>query len=306
MVGTYSDQLEADRSSQLHSIIEERVKLIDRTLGQLVPELTGPLSSLYEAARYSLLAPGKRLRPLLALTTAEMLGKMSNDILIAACTLEMVHTYSLIHDDLPCMDNDDFRRGKPTLHRVYNEGHAVLVGDFLLTYAFETLAKLSLSSSDKIKLMLALTHGAGAEGMIGGQVIDLSLEGNTSSDIQLIQRMHEQKTGALIAASVKYGAILGGASSEETEILFRFGQKLGLAFQIIDDILDVIQSEQKHGKAESSDQINKKSTFVSCLGIKESKNRAFSLIQSIDKQLSSLSYDTSFLKLISERVFSQI
>lgn len=206
---------------------------IEETLKQL-SDLQSPFfSSLYEGGRYALLAPGKRIRPLLTLLTAEMVQEGGSEkALHPACALEMVHTYSLIHDDLPAMDNDDFRRGRPTLHRVYSEGHAILVGDHLLTQAFEVLSNApSLTASQKIALVKALAKAAGGEGMIGGQVMDI--EQST-----LFNETHLRKTAALFRASIEFGGIVTDVSPAILQQLSAFGIQLGLLFQIVDDILD--------------------------------------------------------------------
>jgi len=209
------------------------IEFIEKELEKLIPETKDPFASLYEGARYSLLAPGKRMRPLLTLYTAEMLESGSKQrALRPACALEMVHCYSLIHDDLPCMDNDDFRRGRPTLHKAYNEGHAVLVGDYLLTYAFEVLANApALSPEQKIALIQTLTQTAGSGGMIGGQVMDI--EGNRD-----IEQLHQRKTAALFQCALAFGGIVTNASPATQDKLATFGKQFGELFQMVDDILD--------------------------------------------------------------------
>lgn len=207
--------------------------LIDQELARLVPETSPHYASLLEGARYSLLAPGKRIRPLLTLYTAEMLEPGSTQkALVPGCALEMVHCYSLIHDDLPCMDDDDERRGRPTLHKVYNEGHAVLVGDYLLTHAFAVLAEAPhLDAEQRLALVQTLAHTAGGEGMIGGQIMDIE----KSSEIAL---MHQRKTAALFQCALLFGGIVAKASEETTKKLSSFGALFGELFQVVDDILD--------------------------------------------------------------------
>jgi geranylgeranyl diphosphate synthase, type II len=201
-------------------------------------------SPLFQAARYMLVPGGKRLRPLLMLMTSEIFGShFVRKAMIPACALEMVHTYSLIHDDLPCMDDDDWRRGRPTLHKIYGEGHAVLTGDFLLTYAFELLSDApNLSDAQKISLVRLLSKRAGGFGMIGGQANDLYAQSCTISWEQLLS-IHCAKTGALFVASIEAGAIVGEASPDELTILSQVGKELGLAYQIIDDLLDAEQEK---------------------------------------------------------------
>jgi geranylgeranyl diphosphate synthase type II len=206
---------------------------IEEHLNHLIPSSSPFYSSLYAGGKYALLAPGKRIRPLLTLSAAEMLQKNSlNRALVPACAVELVHTYSLIHDDLPCMDDDDFRRGRPTLHRVYSEGHAVLVGDYLLTYAFEVIAQApELTAEQKVALFKTLTQAAGGEGMVGGQIMDIERSPH-------VQQMHHQKTAALFCAAVAFGGIAASASSETMDLLRQFGLQFGQLFQMVDDLLD--------------------------------------------------------------------
>ncbi|MBA3958585.1 MAG: polyprenyl synthetase family protein [Parachlamydiaceae bacterium] len=280
--------------------LKEKGRLVEEELDRLVPETKSPYASLFSAARYSLLGGGKRLRPILALATVEMFEGNSAHALAPACVLEIVHTYSLIHDDLPCMDDDDFRRGKPSLHRVFPEGHAVLTGDFLLTYAFEVLSRDPyLSAEKKVRLISLLTRCAGGEGMIAGQVMDLESEGK-QIDLEAMQLMHQNKTGAVITASLEFGGILADASENELKQLRAFGKDIGLAFQIIDDVLDVTDSQAKRGKSEASDLVNGKSTYVSLLGLEQSQVAAQKLLQSARGALEGLSKDSSRLIALAE------
>lgn len=255
---------------ELTSYIKSQSHLIENELDRLIPKRHGPCKELFDAARHSLLGGGKRLRPILALAIVDMLNGDLQQALTSACTLEIVHTYSLIHDDLPCMDDDDFRRGKPTVHKMYSEGHAVLTGDYLLTYAFEILATLPhVSAEKKVKLITTLSQHIGSEGMIGGQVMDIANTGKTIN-LDTLKLIHRNKTGALITASVEFGAILANANPIEMEHIRNFGEHIGLAFQIIDDVLDVTSSEAKHGRKVATDVINNKVTYVSLLGIERS------------------------------------
>ncbi len=206
---------------------------INQTLETLIPAHSPDYNSLFEGARYTLLGPGKRIRPLLTLHAAEMLEPGSAvRALHPACALEMIHCYSLIHDDLPCMDDDDMRRGRPTLHKVYNEGHAVLVGDYLLTRAFEVLAHApGLTSEQKITLIQTLSQTAGSEGMLGGQIMDIEQHAD-------IAQLHEQKTAALFQCALLFGGIVTGAQPEILTQLEQFGTQFGSLFQVVDDILD--------------------------------------------------------------------
>lgn len=288
--------------SNFEKFTAENLKRINDCLETIVPASTAPHKVLYEAARYSLQTPGKRIRPLLTLATAQSIGGNVEDALVPACVVELIHTYSLIHDDLPCMDNDDFRRGKPTLHKVYPEGIAVLAGDFLLTHAFGILAEIpTLSLQQKLDLISTLVRNAGGEGMIGGQILDLESE-DKSIDLESLQRIHQMKTGNLMAVAIEFGAITAGASHEVRKGLAQFGEEIGLAFQMIDDVLDVTQSKMKHGKTKSSDLSNQKSTYVKLLGINATEKKAKALIERAKQRLSSLSLDTQLLDAFADQI----
>jgi geranylgeranyl diphosphate synthase type II len=239
-----------------------KLPLIDEAL-QKAMTIEGEIApTIFDSMRYSLFAGGKRLRPVLLLAAADAVGADGNKFLNVACGLEMIHTYSLIHDDLPAMDNDDYRRGKLTNHKVYGEGIAVLAGDSLLTYAFETmLSQEGVEAKTLLRVVKEIASAAGPEGMVGGQVIDMESEGKAVS-LDTLQQMHRAKTGALFRAAVRAGAILGGASDEEVEALTVYAEKFGLAFQITDDILDVIGTAEAIGKPVGSDLKNNKSTYV--------------------------------------------
>jgi len=268
---------------------------IEDRLSVLVPEPEVACHRLFDAARYSLLGSGKRLRPILTLAVAEMFGASIEKGIDIACAIEMIHTYSLIHDDLPCMDDDDYRRGKPTLHKACGEGHAVLAGDFLLTYAFEVISTAPLLSAEqKIAIISRLAKNSGGEGMIAGQILDIEAEGKQINLDQLNQ-IHQYKTGALITASIEIGGMIAGATPEQLLNLRQFGQSVGLAFQIIDDLLDVTSSEEKHGKALSSDQINHKVTYVTLLGIEPARQKAEALLTQAHQLLDQLPCDSDRL-----------
>lgn len=259
---------------------------IDELIGLRHGELHG---KLFEAAKYSLLSPGKRLRPLLTLAAAKTFGAPLEKALVPACALEMVHTYSLIHDDLPCMDDDDLRRGMPTLHKVYHEGHAVLTGDFLLTYAFQLLSESpDLLPEQKLELIRILSTSAGADGMIGGQIVDLAWEGK-NIDWPTLHFMHMHKTAALITAALLFGGIIAEAHERDLQLLKTCGQNLGLAFQIVDDILD--SHEEKN-----------KSTAVTHLGLEKAERYAEQLYTSAIDALSSLSKPAPDLRLLADKL----
>ncbi len=279
-----------------------RAQLIEDTLEKLIPVAQTPYMELYTAAKYSLQGPAKRIRPLLTLAVVEIFGESVEKAASAACALELIHTYSLIHDDLPCMDDDDFRRGKPSLHKTFPEGHAVLTGDFLLTYAFEVISNDEfLSAQKKVALIQKLAKAAGGEGMIAGQLMDLQAEGQ-EIDLERLKLIHTKKTGALLTAAVEFGGILGNATVTEMKHLHDFGLSIGLAFQVVDDILDVTESFKKHGKAVSSDTINKKFTYVNFMGLEKSQEFACKLHNEALNSLKQLPYDSSQLKHLADMI----
>lgn len=291
--------------SPLSEYMEELSYAIEQDLDLLVAaEDETPYKELFTAARYSLLGGGKRLRPILAIATAEALGTPIQASVRPACAIELVHTYSLIHDDLPCMDNDDFRRGKPSLHKAFSEAEAVLAGDFLLTYAFEIIAAAPFQdASQKVELVRLLGIGSGGHGMIGGQIMDIK-GSNSSMTLDVLQQMHRCKTGALITTSILFGATIGNASKEDTAILKQFGDNIGLAFQIVDDILDVTTCMKKDGVA-SSDIRNQKSTYVSLLGIDRAEQMATELYAEALESLHSLPFCTLRLQQLADLVINR-
>ncbi len=231
-------------------------------------------SRLSSAMRYSVLAGGKRLRPLLCVLAAEACGGNRDQALPAACALEMVHTYSLIHDDLPAMDDDDLRRGRPTCHKAFDEATAILAGDGLLTLAFQVLAERVRPELAAVRCVRALAEAAGPEGMVGGQMADLAAEGRRDGTPEALEAIHRRKTGALLRASLRMGAHVAGASQEEVEALDRYGEAIGLAFQIVDDLLDVQGDEAKLGKRVGKDSELGKWTYPGFLGVEGSRLRA--------------------------------
>lgn len=233
---------------------------------------TGEQREIVEAMRYSLSAGGKRIRPVLAMEFCTVCGGSAEDVLPAACALEMVHTFSLIHDDLPCMDNDDMRRGKPSCHIAYGEAQALLAGDALLNMAFEIICGGSGSAERKLSLIRELSRAAGINGMIGGQVIDTTYNGEMTESLLL--DMYSMKTGALLKAACRMGCIAAGAGGEKLSAADVYAEKLGLAFQIKDDILDVSGDEKLLGKPVGSDSANGKATYASMKGIESSRAMA--------------------------------
>ena len=260
---------------------------------------------IYDSASYSLNIGGKRIRPLLMLLTYNMYKENWREILEFSSAIEMIHTYSLIHDDLPCMDNDDLRRGKPTNHKVYGEDIAVLAGDALLNEAMNVMMKFSLNHGrEALVASQKIAEAAGAEGMIGGQVVDIINEGKKISEEEL-RYMHMKKTGALIKVSIVAGAILGNASEEEIELLEKFGENLGLAFQIKDDILDVIGNTEKLGKKVLSDEENDKTNFISMHGLDYCIKECERLTNESINILDSLSVNTETLKILTKELLDR-
>ncbi|MDK2798695.1 MAG: geranylgeranyl diphosphate synthase, type [Clostridiales bacterium] len=254
--------------------LNEKINFINMHLNRYVPEKENYQSNIYRAMRYSLFAGGKRLRPVITIACCEIVGGNVNFAIPLACAIEMIHTYSLIHDDLPAMDNDDFRRGQLTNHKKFGEAIAILAGDALLNKAFEVAVDESIKNGVNLeramKAISVIANASGSEGMIGGQVVDLEAE-NKEIDEQHLKYMHLHKTGALIIASAEAGAIIGGATEDELQALAEYSKNIGLAFQIQDDILDIEGDQEILGKPIGSDINNKKSTFVSLMGMDKSK-----------------------------------
>jgi geranylgeranyl diphosphate synthase, type II len=244
---------------------------IEAALERILPAEDTQPPSIHRAMRYSVFAGGKRIRPVLCLESARMFTENVNAAIEAGCALEFIHTYSLIHDDLPALDNDDLRRGKPTNHKVFGEAIAILAGDALLTLAFETLAKSALEAERRVRVIAEIASAAGTvNGMVGGQVADLEAEGKPVSASGL-EYIHRSKTAALIRASIVAGTIAGGAADADVERLRRFGDNIGWAFQVVDDLLDVEESSEALGKTAGKDQAQKKATYPALYGIEKSR-----------------------------------
>ncbi|MBE6749766.1 MAG: polyprenyl synthetase family protein [Ruminococcaceae bacterium] len=276
------------------SKFESYVNLIEKTINEKFPESNSEYALVNQASRYSLLLGGKRIRPILMLEFAKLFGAADSDVLPFCVAIEMIHTYSLIHDDLPCMDNDDLRRGKPACHKKFGEDIALLAGDNLLTESFKIAADSSACAERKIKAISILAERAGFNGMIGGQVLDLWFEECTPNAEQ-ITRMYMMKTGALLSASAEIGVVLGGGSEEDLQNATNYALNLGLAFQIIDDILDITGDEKLLGKPIGSDADNNKTTLVSILGLENAKALAQELTQKALECLSKFEGNTEFL-----------
>ena len=266
----------------IEKYLDHKKKLTEKAMADLVPNGKVLTGNLHNAMRYSLEAGGKRIRPVLALAACEAVGGSLDCVMPAACALEFIHTYSLIHDDLPAMDDDDYRRGKPTCHKAFDEATAILAGDALLTAAFEIMSRKDLFKGVDADTLLGAAHdiskGAGAAGMVGGQLADMEAEGKTV-DLPTLEFIHTHKTGALILASVKAGAKLGGAGKDELLSLVKYGEFAGLAFQVADDILDVTASTETLGKDAGSDEARGKATYPALLGLKEARERAAELLK---------------------------
>ena len=260
---------------KLDTYLAERKVLIEQALDSFLPKAGEKPQRLHESVRYSVLAPGKRLRPILVLASAEAVGGNPQDVMPTACAMECIHVFSLIHDDLPCMDDDDFRRGRLTNHKVYGDAMALLAGDALLTVAFELIARngSTLSSPRIVDAILMISQATGMHGMVGGQVVDMESE-NQAIELETLQYIHAHKTGALLTASSVVGALLCGADTNQIDGLTQYGKSIGLAFQIADDILDIVGDEEKIGKPVGSDEGNNKATYPKLFGLDASRKMA--------------------------------
>jgi geranylgeranyl diphosphate synthase type II len=258
----------------LREYLAQQQHLVDMELDRLVPPETTAPQTIHRAMRYSLFAGGKRIRPILCLEASRTVSDNGAGAVSAACSLELIHTYSLIHDDLPALDNDDYRRGKLTNHKVFGDAMAILAGDSLLTLAFQVLAQLDAPDARKTRLIAELAVASGTVGgMIGGQVADLEGEGKPP-DAELLETIHRAKTGALLRASLRLGAIYSGATEVQYEALSCYGEHVGLAFQIVDDILDVEESSEALGKTAGKDAAQQKITFPAVYGLEPSREMA--------------------------------
>lgn len=265
----------------LAGYLSQRRQLVERALESILPSADTYPPKIHEAMRYSLFAGGKRLRPILVLAAGEAVNCPPERLLPAACAVELLHTYSLIHDDLPAMDDDDYRRGRLTCHKVYGEALAILAGDALLTAAFGVMAsQVEAGSSPEATLAAVreLAWAAGSQGLIGGQVVDLISEG-APPRAETVEYIHRHKTGCLIRASVRIGGLLGGATEEQLAKLTQYGEDIGLAFQIVDDLLDIEGEFYNTGKVGGSDTKKQKMTYPGCFGVEESRRRARQLAQ---------------------------
>lgn len=307
MVAWKKDLLKFQRTEVNLLIIERylstKKKEIEEALEQYLPPITTYPSIIHKAMRYSIFAGGKRIRPILAISACEAVGGNTQNVIPWACALELIHTYSLIHDDLPSLDNDDYRRGKPTCHKKFGEAIAILTGDALLTLAFEIMAKQGITEKTNFSLLARTIYevafAIGTSGMIGGQVVDIISE-NKPVDAPTLQYIHTHKTGSLICASLRMGAILGGATQNQLRLLTQYGEYIGLVFQIVDDILDVEGNKELMGKNSQSDLSKNKLTYPSVYGLEESKKWAKQLCQEAIDSLESFDHQADPLREIAK------
>ena len=280
------EESESEPTFSFKGYVAQKANSVNQALEACV-SLKDP-KKIHEAMRYSLLAGGKRVRPMLCIAACELVGGTESKAMPAACAVEMIHTMSLIHDDLPCMDNDDLRRGKPTNHKVFGEDVAVLAGDALLAFAFEHIAvsTVGVPPARVIRAVGELARSIGTEGLVAGQVVDICSEGLTDVGLEHLEFIHLHKTAALLEAAVVLGAILGGGSHEEVEKLRNFARYIGLLFQVVDDILDVTKSSQELGKTAGKDLVADKATYPKLMGIEKSKEFADKLNKDAQDQLS--------------------
>lgn len=288
--------------------LKARKEIIETALEGYLSKEDPVTPVIFEAVRYSIFAGGKRLRPILCMEAAEVAGGDASSVLPVACALEMVHTYSLIHDDLPAMDDDDYRRGRPTSHRVFGEAIAILAGDALLTEAFHLLSGRAVTTSVPPEKALDIIHeiaaAVGYYGMIGGQVLDLTSEGMTV-DMERLQDIHIRKTEALITVSLRAGALAAGASAGLLDVLTGYGRKIGLAFQIADDILDVEGDQEVLGKGTGADGAHGKVTFPSLIGVESSRERARQLVEEALASIADLNERAEPLRMIARYIIER-
>ena len=291
--------------TDIKKYLKDKKTVVDNALKEFLPQPEGPTADMIKAMNYSLFAGGKRLRPILCVAGAEAVGGEGSSVLPVACALELIHTYSLIHDDLPAMDDDQMRRGKPTSHIVFGEAMAILAGDGLLTEAFYLMTRPDLTAAIKPKRLLQVislvAKASGYQGMVGGQAIDIQTQGR-EIDPSLVEFTHAHKTGSLISASVTSGAILGGGSNEQVKAIQSYGTKIGLAFQIADDILDIEGDAMETGKGIGSDTQKGKNTYPSVFGLDNAKNvlkktieKAITALESFDEKTDPLRWIATYI-----------
>ncbi|WP_270941903.1 polyprenyl synthetase family protein [Romboutsia lituseburensis] len=292
---------------EFKTVLKERAIYIEELLNKYMPKEEGYQKTIMESMNYSLRAGGKRLRPILTLEACKIVGGNEEDAIAFAVAIEMIHTYSLIHDDLPALDNDDLRRGRKTNHIVYGEDMAILAGDALLNYAFEVMLSSSLGKKNPEKYLRAINEiakSSGIYGMIGGQVVDVQSE-NEQIPKEKLDYIHNNKTAAIIIGCMRAGAIIGDANEEQIDEITKYAKNIGLSFQIVDDILDIVGDEAKLGKKVGSDIDNNKSTYPSLLGLEKSKEIANELISEAKKSIEKLSENVEFLNGLADYIIAR-
>lgn len=292
---------------EFKTVLKERAIYIEELLNKYMPKEEGYQKTIMESMNYSLRAGGKRLRPILTLEACKIVGGNEEDAIAFAVAIEMIHTYSLIHDDLPALDNDDLRRGRKTNHIVYGEDMAILAGDALLNYAFEVMLSSSLGKKNPGKYLRAINEiakSSGIYGMIGGQVVDVQSE-NEQIPKEKLDYIHNNKTAAIIIGCMRAGAIIGDANEEQIDEITKYAKNIGLSFQIVDDILDIVGDEAKLGKKVGSDIDNNKSTYPSLLGLEKSKEIANELISEAKKSIEKLSENVEFLNGLADYIIAR-
>jgi geranylgeranyl diphosphate synthase type II len=293
----------------LKAYLKEQCTRIDAALDRFLPKETELPHSVHKAMRYSVFAGGKRVRPILMLAACQAVGGDTEHAIPAACAMEMIHTYSLIHDDLPAMDDDDFRRGNPTNHKVFGEAIAILAGDALLTEAFKLTSDPRFAGGCDPAARLAVIHEiaicAGSYGMVGGQVVDMESEGKPDIDLPTVQYIHTHKTGALIKASVVAGALLGDADEKALRAITRYGEAAGLAFQIADDILDIEGTTEEIGKDAGSDEARGKATYPAVMGLAAAKEEAQSMMDEAMRALEIFGVEADPLRQIARYIVNR-
>ena len=292
---------------EFKEILKNKIDYVENLLQEYMPKEEGYQETIMKAMNYSLKAGGKRLRPILTLESCKIVGGKEEDAIPFAMAIEMIHTYSLIHDDLPALDNDDLRRGKPTNHKVFGEGMATLAGDALLNYAYEIMLSSSINKENPNKYLKAIyeiAKHAGIYGMIGGQVVDVESE-NKIIDKDKLDFIHLNKTAAMIVGCMRAGAIIGDASEDDLEKITKYAENIGLSFQIVDDILDIIGDEEKLGKPIGSDIENHKSTYPSLLGLDKSRQIARELIEEGKSSIKDLPSEREFLNQLGDYIISR-
>ncbi len=296
---------------EITTYLKSKRLIVEQGLEKYMPGGQGVFGDHVKAMRYSLFVGGKRVRPILCLAAAETVSpdrQIQAKVLPIACALELIHTYSLIHDDLPAMDDDDLRRGKPTNHRVFGEAEAILAGDGLLTLAFEFLSKSELASIPeyaRLRIIHTIAGAAGSSGMVGGQSLDIANENNEQIPLELLQTIHASKTGALITASVQSGALAAGADEEQFENLTSYGKKIGLAFQIADDLLNVESTTEQLGKTAGSDADRGKSTYPSFFGVEKTRTLARETVNSALEALADFDDRADPLRSLAEYIINR-